>query len=140
MLLLDTNVISELRKVSSGKADAAVAAWEKTVPVNQSFLSAITIFELEIGILRLERRDPMQALVLRKWFDALASVVFYGRILPVDSAVAKRAAAMHVPDRRPDRDAFIAATALEHGMTIATRNTADFTGTGALLTNPWQAK
>ena len=138
MVLLDTNVVSELRKVGAGKADAAVAAWQKTVPVNQSFLSAMTVFELEIGVLLLERRDPTQAIALRRWLNKLVATVFYGRILPIDIAVASRAAQLHIPNRRPDRDAFIAATALEHGITIVTRNVSDFAGTGVRVVNPWE--
>ena len=139
MYLLDTNVVSELRKVGAGKADAAVAAWQKTVPVNQAFLSAMTVFELEVGVLLLERRDPAQAIAFRKWLSSLVATVFYGRILPIDIAVASRAAQLHIPDRRPDRDTFIAATALVHGMTMVTRNVADFAGTGVHVLNPWES-
>jgi hypothetical protein len=63
---------------------------------------------------------------------------YFGRILPIDVQVAVRCGALHVPDRRSDRDALIAATALVHGMTVATRNTSDFQATGVTLLNPWQ--
>jgi toxin FitB len=138
MYLLDTNVVSELRKVGAGKADPSVTAWQKTIQADQIFVSAMTVFELQIGVLLLERRDPRQAAAFRKWLDQLIATAFYGRILPIDLAVATRAAELHVPNRRPDRDTFIAATALVHGMTMVTRNVADFAGTGVRVLNPWE--
>lgn len=138
MFLLDTNVVSELRKTRSGRADAQVVAWAAGVPLAEQFLSAITVLELEVGVLRAERRDPAQAAVLRLWLEAQVLPAFAGRVLPVDAAVARRCARLHVPDPRGERDALIAATALEHGLTLATRNIADFAGCGLLLLNPWQ--
>lgn len=138
MLLLDTNVVSELRKVTAGRADRAVSVWERGVSGAELFVSAVTLFEIEIGILRMELRDPRQGRALRYWFSERVKAAFAGRILPIDEAVALRAAAMHVPDRRSDRDAFIAATALVHGMTVVTRNVRDFEGTGVKLINPWE--
>ena len=135
MYLLDTNVVSELRKAD--RADAAVTAWAESVPTPALFLSAITILELEIGVRLVERRDAEQGGLLRGWLDHRVLPAFTGRVLPVDTAVARRCAALHVPDRRPDRDALIAATALVHGMTVATRNIADFAPTGAPTLNPW---
>ena len=137
MFLLDTNVVSELRKVASGRADSAVVAWERGVLASQLFLSAITVFEIEIGILRVERRDPLQARNFRRWFGAHLLPAFSGRILALDEVVAMRGAELQVPDKRPERDAFIAATALVHGMTVVTRNVGDFEGTGVKLINPW---
>lgn len=139
MLLLDTNVVSELRKVRSGRADAQVTAWAQTVDAASLFVSAISIMELEMGVLQIERRDSHQGARLRQWFDGQVLPEFTGRILPVDSTVALRCARLHVPDPRSERDALIAATALVHGMTVATRNVADFTATGVALINPWQA-
>jgi toxin FitB len=138
MLLLDTNVVSELRKVAAGKGDAAVTAWERRVSAAESFLSVMTVFEIEIGVLQLELRDPMQGRGLRRWFATTLLPSFAGRILLVDEAIALRAASMHVPNRRPDRDSFIAATALVHGLTVVTRNVKDFEGTGVKLVNPWE--
>ncbi|MCC6736472.1 MAG: type II toxin-antitoxin system VapC family toxin [Bauldia sp.] len=135
MYLLDTNVVSELRRPD--RAHPAVAAWARSSLFPGFFLSAITILELEIGVLRIGRRDPATATIFRRWIDAGIHPNFVGRILPIDAAVAARCAALHVPDPRSERDAFIAATALVHGFTIATRNTADFDGTGAPLFNPW---
>lgn len=138
MFLLDTNVVSELRKVKSGRADKGVVAWASALDAGTLFLSAITIMELEIGILQVERRDASQAALLRAWMETQVVRSFAERILPVDLAVAQRCAALHVPDPRSERDAMIAATALVHGMTVATRNVADFERTNVRLFNPWQ--
>jgi predicted nucleic acid-binding protein len=137
MFLLDTNVVSELRKVRSGKADAAVARWAERVRTRDLFLSVISLQELEIGILLIERRDVSQGRLLRAWFDQHVLPAFAERILPVDVAVARASAKLHVPDPRPVHDALIAATALVHGMTVVTRNVADFAPTGVSVLNPW---
>jgi predicted nucleic acid-binding protein len=137
MFLLDTNVISELRKVRAGRADCNVATWARTVPAASLFLSAIVVQELEIGILLAERRNPRQGAILRAWLDEHVLPAFSERILPVDTAVARRSAALYVPDPRPIRDGLIAATALVHGMTVVTRNVADFVPTGVSVLNPW---
>ena len=138
MFLLDTNLVSELRKVCSGKADAGVAAWADQVEAAALFISAITLHELELGVLLMERRDPGQGALLRQWLDQSVLPAFAGRILAVDGAVAKRSAALHVPNPRPFRDGLIAATALVHGLVVVTRNLADFEATGVALLNPWQ--
>lgn len=137
MYLLDTNVVSELRKVRSGKADANVAAWSESVDAAALFVSAITILELELGVVLMERKDAGQGAVLRAWLDQHVLPEFSARTLPVDTAVALRCARLHAPDKHSDRDALIAATALVHGMTVVTRNVADFARTGALIVNPW---
>ncbi|MFE9582640.1 type II toxin-antitoxin system VapC family toxin [Nocardia sp. NPDC006044] len=137
MFLLDTNVVSELRKAGSGKVDENVYAWAADHPVAGMFVSAITVQELEIGVLRVERRDRAQGVVLRKWLESQVLPSFAERILPVDVAVARRSAKLHVPDSRPVRDALIAATALVHGMTVATRNVRDFAPTGVAVFDPW---
>jgi predicted nucleic acid-binding protein len=138
MYLLDTNVVSELRRAKSGKADKHVTAWADRVPAASLYLSVITILELEMGVLLVERRDPSQGTLLRTWLDAQVLPAFAGRILAIDTAVAQRCAKLHVPDPRSNRDALIAATALAHGMTVATRNVADFAPTGVELFNPWE--
>ena len=137
MFLLDTNVFSELRKAGDGKADANVVAWLSSVDATTLYLSAIIIMEIELGILRIERRDPAQGQRLRAWMDNHILPEFAERTLPVDMAVTLRCASLHVPDARSERDALIAATALVHGMTVITRNLTDFEPTGALVLNPW---
>jgi predicted nucleic acid-binding protein len=135
MYLLDTNVVSELRK--RHKAAPNVTRWARQVPASTLYLSSITVLELETGILRLERRDYAQSGLLRTWLEHHVLPAFAGRILPFDAAVASRCARLHVPDARSEYDAMIAATALVHGMTVVTRNTADFAGSGAPVLNPW---
>ena len=138
MYLLDTNVIAELRKAGSHKMDQKVLAWANSVSAARLFLSVVTILELEMGILLVERRDPTQGTVLRSWLNVHVMPAFSDRILPVDTAVALRCAKLHVPDPRPDRDALIAATALVHGMAVVTRNIDDFVPTGVEIVNPWE--
>jgi predicted nucleic acid-binding protein len=135
MYLLDTNVISELRKP---KADKNVVAWANAVIAPRLFISAITLKELETGVLRMERRDPVQGKVLRNWLKRHVMPAFDARILPVDAAVALRCASLHVPDSANESDALIAATALVHGLTVVTRNVADFASSGVALINPWE--
>lgn len=138
MYLLDTNVISELRKAKSGKSNKNVISWAKDISPSSLFISVITILELETGILLVERRDPSQGAVLRSWLNAHVLPVFSERILHLDVAVAQRCAKLHVPNPRSDRDAIIAATALIHGMTVVTRNVNDFNRTGVEILNPWE--
>lgn len=138
MYVLDTNVLSELRKVRLGKANVNVAAWSESVDAADLFLSAITIMELELGVLSIERKDATQGAVLRRWLERQVLPEFSERILPVDTAVAQRCARLHVPNKRNERDALIAATALVHGMTVVTRNVADFEPSGVAIANPWE--
>jgi predicted nucleic acid-binding protein len=135
MFLLDTNVVSELRRPD--KTNPRVKAWADNVPVAQCFLSAITILEIEHGALLIARKDAAQGALLRTWIDRDVLSRFAGRVLPIDTAIAQRCAQLHVPNPRSDRDAMIAATALEHGMSLVTRNVADFAGMRVKLVNPW---
>jgi len=137
MYVLDTNVVSELRKVRFGKADKGVTVWTERVDASELFVSVISIMELELGIVSMERKDAKQGALLRLWLEQHVLPEFAARTLPVDIAVARRCARLHVPDRRAERDALIAATALVHGMTVVTRNVADFQPTGVATFNPW---
>ena len=136
MYILDTNVISELRK--GKKAERSVRMWAQALPSANLYLSVVSVLELEIGILLVERRDPKQGAILRTWMDGHVLPSFSGRILAIDTVVAQRCALLHVPNPRSDRDALIAATALVHGMTVATRNVSHFLATGVAVVNPWQ--
>ncbi len=134
--LLDTNVVSELRK-RSDVVDAQVLGWARRYPARDLYISVVTVMEIELGVALLERRDRRQGTVLRQWMESGVLAGFAGRILPVDTEVAVRAAHLHVPDPRPARDAFIAATADVHGLTVVTRNLKDFQPTGVAALDPW---
>lgn len=135
--LVDTNVWSELR--NRGRADSNVLTWAEAANPAELYLSAVTVFELERGVLLIERRDPGQGSRLRRWLEERVLQPFDGQVLPIDALIARRCAALHVPDPRPERDALIAATALTHGLTIVTRNVGDFEPMGVALLNPWVA-
>lgn len=140
MFVVDTNVVSELRKAKSGRANPNVVEWAARLPASSLFVSVITILEIETGVLLLERRDPKQGAVIRAWMNDHVMVAFSDRVLHIDSAVALECAKLHVPDPRSERDALIAATALVHGLTIVTRNVADFGSMGVPLLDPWIAR
>jgi predicted nucleic acid-binding protein len=135
MFLLDTNVISELRRPD--RADRNVVAWANAVPAANFFMSVVSILEIELGARLIERRDAAQGAVLRTWINDQVLARFDGRILAIDTTVAQRCAQLHVPNPRAERDALIAATALVHGLTVVTRNVGDFEPTGVALLNPW---
>lgn len=137
MFLLDTNVVSELRKARSDKANSHVVQWRVGVATDILFLSSVTIHELEVGILLLARRNVPGSHALRVWMNLHVLQSYAGRILPIDTTVAQRSAALHASQTRPWADAFIAATALVHGMTVVTRNVSDFESTGVPVLNPW---
>lgn len=139
MYLLDTNVVSELRKASSGRVDANVLRWSQSVPPLLCHISAMSILELEIGVRQMEHRDARQGGLLRQWLDGTVLPFFAGRVLPVDLAVALQCAGMSVPDRRPERDGLIGATAHVQNMVLVTRNVADFADMDIRLLNPWLA-
>ena len=137
MYILDTNVISELRKAR--KTHPNVRKWAERLPAASLYISVISVLELEIGILLVDRRDKQQGAILRAWMDRHVLPTFSGRVLAIDTDVAQRCATLHVPNPRSDRDALIAATALVHGLTVAPRNVADFERTGVGVLNPWEA-
>jgi len=138
MFLLDTNVVSELRKAPAGKANSNVVQWASSVSSSSLYLSVITLMELQTGILLKERKDPEQGKLLHTWFSTKVLPAFENRVIPIDKNVALKCAAFHVPDRRSDRDTFIAASAIVHGMTVVTRNVKDYDSSKVKLLNPWE--
>ena len=136
MFLLDTNVVSELRRPR--RTNPNVAKWADSVSPSDLFLSSISILELETGALLLARRDGGQGELIRQWIEERVLTAFAERILAVDTAVARRCALLHVPDPKPYRDSLIAATALVHRLTVVTRNRADFEPLGVAVLNPWE--
>ena len=140
MFLIDTNVISESRKIRSGRAAPEVIAWLKATDPCTTFISAMSLFELELGVVRVERRDAAQGEKLRGWLDRTVKPGFADRVLAMDTAVAIACAGLHVPDPASERDSWIAATALVHGLTVVTRNIANFDATGVRPLNPWAAR
>lgn len=137
MYLLDTNVVSEFRKSADGRINKSVKRWAEEISPDLMFISAISVLELEIGVLQIERRDKKQGLILRKWLNKSVLPAFLDRVLPIDVAVAQRCASLHVPNPKSERDALIAATAIEHRMTIVTRNVSDFSQSGVKIFDPW---
>ncbi|WP_017326613.1 type II toxin-antitoxin system VapC family toxin [Synechococcus sp. PCC 7336] len=137
MFLLDTNIVSELRKVGSPKVNSGVEQWAKATPGEQTYISVVTIFEIERGILQAERKDSRKGKILREWFDKQVLTNYSERTIPLTTAIAQRCALLHVPDPMPDYDALIAATAIVHGLIVVTRNVEDFKRMGVKLLNPW---
>jgi toxin FitB len=137
MFLFDTNVVSELGP--RRRTDPNVARWASSVPSSSTYLSVVSLTEIEVGVLLMERRDPRQGAVLRFWLDESVLPGFAGRLLEIDESVARLCARLHVPNPRPAYDAFIAATALAHNLTLVTRNVADFATTGVRIVNPWES-
>jgi predicted nucleic acid-binding protein len=134
MLLLDTMVVSDLGKT---RPVPELVAWAGATALEQAFISVVSVEEIELGILLKERRDQGAGRRLRRWFETAVLEGFEGRIVPVDLAVARRAATLHVDRTRPANDARLAATALVHGLSLVTRNTPHFAQTGVALVNPY---
>ena len=138
MYLLDTNIISEFRKLHQNTCSEQFKAWVNTVDLNFCYLSVLTIYEIEQGILRKERTDQVQGKILRTWFEQKIQPEFHQRILEINHHIALKTAQLHVPNPASLTDSFIGATALEHNYTIITRNTKDFQSFGVKLFNPFQ--
>lgn len=139
MYLLDTNVLSALRRSNPAPDDRNVVTWAAQVAPAAIFLSVVTVYEIELGVLAKERRDSKQGAVLRAWLDDYVLATFVDRILDLTPAIAIRAAAFHVPNPKPERDSYIAGTAIVHGLTLVTRNVSDFRSMGVPLLNPWKS-
>lgn len=139
MYLLDTNIISEMRKVKQGKADNVFTEWLAQVDVDKFYISVVSVMELERGVLRIENKDAKQGEILRNWLDKLLVQMFSGRVLDINHQTAIICANLHVPNKSPENDSWIAATAIQHNLTLITRNTKDFKHANVKLFNPFQA-
>jgi predicted nucleic acid-binding protein len=139
MFLLDTNVISEIRKVRQNKANENVVAWLSSVRKESLYANAVVLMEIERGILRLEHKDPQQAANLKSWYHAVVKQMFYERTLPIDDVTASVCAQLHFPDLAPENDSWIAASAIQYDLTLITRNTKDFDHPNLRVFNPFEA-
>jgi toxin FitB len=140
MFLLDTNIISESRKLGTSRIDPRAALWFAQVDVETSFISAMTLFELERGVGQMERRDAKQGAVLRRWLDDQIMTIYENRTLPLSREVALICAGLHIPDPKSERDAWIAATAIDAGLALVSRNRGDFAHMGVRLINPFDGQ
>ena len=140
MYLLDTNIISESRKLGTYRIDPRAARWFAQVDVETTFISAMTIFELERGVRQMERRDVTQGSALRRWLDDQIMTTYENRTLPLSRAVAQICASLHIPDPKSERDAWIAATAIDAKLTLVSRNVQDFANMSVDLINPFEHK
>ena len=135
--LLDTNVVSELRK--GARADAGVLAWFEHHSTHQLWLSVLVVGELRRGVELLRRREKRAGKRLDEWLDAV-STEYGDRIIPITTEVCERWAMLNVPDPVPVIDGLLAATALERDLVLVTRNTADVERTGVVLVNPFASR
>lgn len=140
MYLLDTNIISEIRKLAKNKCDKNVADWVRSTSKDLMFTNAVVMMELERGVMSIERKDTTQGELLRHWFEMDVKPAFHGKILKIDEQTAQICAKLHIPDYAPENDAWIAACAIQHNLVLVTRNTADFARTGVKLFNPFEER
>ena len=138
MYLLDTNIISELKKLDSGKIHPQVQRWAYSINLMQTKISVVSIIEIRTGILSLARKDQAQAASLDNGFTNRLLPAYRTRTLSVDTEVALICAQLHIPAKRPINDAYIAATAIAHNLTLVTRNVRDFQGLPLILENPFE--
>ncbi len=137
MYLLDTNVLSEIRKVKQNKANKNVVQWLKTVTGRELCTSVVVLMEIKKGILRVSRKDEQQAKHLESWYFGIKQT-FANRIFHIDDVTADICATLHTPNPAPANDAWIASTALQHDLTLVTRNVNDFDIKGLKLLNPFE--
>lgn len=137
MFLVDTNIISEMRKIEQGKGNIGVTDWVANTPSHQICTSAVVMMELERGVLSMERKDVEQGKRLRNWIENVVKNRFSDKILAIDATTAGICARLHIPDRSPENDAWIAAQAIQHGLTVVTRNEKDFAELGVQVWNPF---
>ena len=140
MYLLDTNIISEIRKLAKNKCDKNVADWVRSTSKDLMFTNAVVMMELERGVMSIERKDTTQGKLLRHWFEMDVKPAFHGKILKIDEQTAQICAKLHIPDHAPENDAWIAASAIQHNLVLVTGNTADFARTGVKLFNPFEER
>ncbi len=140
MYLLDTNIISEIRKLAKNKCDKNVADWVRSTSKDLMFTNAVVMMELERGVMSIERKDTTQGKLLRHWFEMDVKPAFHGKILKIDEQTAQICAKLHIPDHAPENDAWIAASAIQHNLVLVTHNTADFARTGVKLFNPFEER
>lgn len=137
MYLLDTNIISEIRKINLKTANIGVTQWAENNHKDLMYISVISLFELEKGVLNLERKDAQQGKIYRDWLDNKVKPTFENRILSITPQTVLICAKMHIPDKKSLTDSLIAATAIENNLTVITRNEKDFIPTGAKILNPF---
>lgn len=133
MYLLDTGVVLELRKAKAGQSDPGLAAWASGIARQKLFISALNLLEIENAAARLGRKDRAAGLAVREWIDKSVMTAFEGRVLPVDAHIVRRRAQLPYANTR---DGLLAATALEHGLTLVTRKVASFRAGRVKLLNP----